>query len=128
MSDPQFIRTPQGEELVVLAKADYEALVSAAEMADEDDSDVAIYDQRKADLAEGRDERLPYEISAFLVRGDTRLKAIRKWRRLPQGLLAARAQIGQGYLSELERGIKRGGPDTLQSLAGVLDVPADWLS
>lgn len=51
MNGPQIIRTPNGEELVVLPRADYEALVERAERADEDADDVAIYDARKAGLA-----------------------------------------------------------------------------
>jgi hypothetical protein len=54
MTEPQIIRTPSGEELVVLTRADYDALLAAAEM-HEDLGDVAIYDARKADLAAGRD-------------------------------------------------------------------------
>jgi len=128
MADPQFIRTPLGEELVVLSKSDYEALVSAAELVSEDDADVAIYDRRKADLAEGRDEVLPEAVSQALMRGESRLKAIRKWRGLTQLDVAERAQVGQGYLSELENGQKRGTSETIAALASVLDVPLDWLS
>lgn len=128
MSKPQFITTPSGEELVVLARAEYEALVSAAALVDEDDADVAIYDLRKAELAAGRDHVLPAEVSHGLLRGESRLKAIRKWRGLTQIALADRAGVGQGYLSDLERGRKRSAPDTLAALARALDVPADWLA
>jgi hypothetical protein len=58
MTAPQFIRTPQGEELVVLPRADYDALVARAESYDEDADDVAIYDARMADLA-GREPSPP---------------------------------------------------------------------
>ncbi len=51
MSVPQIIRTPAGEELVVLPRAEYEALVSLADAAAEDADDVAIYDARMAELA-----------------------------------------------------------------------------
>jgi hypothetical protein len=128
MSDPQFIRTPNGEELVVLARADYDALLCAAEQVDEDEADVAVYDARMAALAEGRDEVLPEPVSLALMRGESRLKAIRKWRGLTQHEVSERAGIGQGYLSELETGQKRGAPDTLAALAGVLDVPLEWLT
>lgn len=128
MSKPQFITTPLGEELVVLSKAEYEALISAAELVDEDDADVAIYDQRVAALAAGRDEVLPVEVANGLLRGESRLKAIRKWRGLTQADLAERVGVGQGYLSELEGGRKRGAPDTLAALAQALNVPASWLA
>jgi len=113
--------------LVVLSRAEYEALVSAAELVDEDDADAAIYDQRKADLAAGHDDVLPVAVSQALLRGDSRLKAIRKWRGLTQSQLCRRIGMGQGYLSELESGRKRGAPHTLAYLAAVLEVPAAWL-
>jgi PHD/YefM family antitoxin component YafN of YafNO toxin-antitoxin module len=53
MSAPQIIRTPSGEELVVLPRAEYEALLERADHAAEDAGDVAIYDARKAELATG---------------------------------------------------------------------------
>jgi PHD/YefM family antitoxin component YafN of YafNO toxin-antitoxin module len=55
MSGPQIIRTPSGEELVVLSRAEYEALLERADHAAEDADDVAIYDARKAELAAGGD-------------------------------------------------------------------------
>jgi hypothetical protein len=53
MSAPQIIRTPGGEELVVLPQAEYEALLDRANHEAEDVDDVAIYDARKAELAAG---------------------------------------------------------------------------
>ncbi len=103
MSEPQIIRTPGGEELVVLPRAEYEALLERAGYEGEDAEDVAIYDTRKAELAVG-DGVLPVEVSAALLRGDSRLKAIRNWRGETQLHLAAETGIGQGYLSDLESG------------------------
>lgn len=53
MGNVQIIRTPSGEELVVLPRADYEALLAAAAEGDEDADDVALYDARKAELTTG---------------------------------------------------------------------------
>ncbi len=126
MSDPQIIRTPAGEELVVLPRADYEALVAAAD-AEEDAADVALFDARMADLEAGRDQRLPPEVSAFLLRGDTLLKALRKWRDVTQLHLASETGIAQGYLSDLESGRRKGTPETLQRIAKALDIDPAWL-
>jgi hypothetical protein len=76
MSGPQIIRTPGGEELVVLPRAEYEALLARAGDAAEDADDIAIYDARKAELAKGG-VVLPLEVSAAILRGESRLKAIR---------------------------------------------------
>jgi hypothetical protein len=79
MSAPQIIRTPSGEELVVLPRAEYEALLERANHEAEDADDAAIYDARKAELAAGG-VLLPSEVSAAILRGESRLKAIRNWR------------------------------------------------
>lgn len=126
MSGPQIIRTPSGEELVVLPRAEYEALVERADHGAEDAEDVAIYDARKVELAAGGG-MLPPEISAAILRGESRLKAIRNWRGETQLHLSFKTGIGQGYLSDLESGRRAGTPETLAKLAQALGVPTEWL-
>ena len=123
MRTPQIIRTPGGEELVVLSRAEYEALLVRAEDAD----DVAIYDVRKAELA-ASGVVLPPEVSAAILRGESRLKAIRSWRGETQLHLNVMTGIGQGYLSDLESGRRTGTPETVAKLAQALNVPVEWLS
>ena len=124
MSGPQIIRTPNGEELVVLPRAEYEALVERADHEAEDADDVAIYDARKA--AGGG--VLPPEVSAAILRGESRLKAIRNWRGETQLHLSSKTGIGQGYLSDLESGRRAGTTETIAKLAQALSVPVQWLS
>ncbi|MBA4037067.1 MAG: XRE family transcriptional regulator [Bradyrhizobium sp.] len=124
MSGPQIIRTPNGEELVVLPRAEYEALVERADHEAEDADDVAIYDARKA--AGGG--VLPPEVSAAILRGESRLKAIRNWRGETQLHLSSKTGIGQGYLSDLESGRRAGTTETIAKLAQALSVPVEWLS
>ena len=124
MSGPQIIRTPNGEELVVLPRAEYEALVERADHEAEDADDVAIYDARKA--AGGG--VLPTEVSAAILRGESWLKAIRNWRGETQLHLSSKTGIGQGYLSDLESGRRAGTPETIAKLAQALSVPVEWLS
>jgi mRNA-degrading endonuclease RelE of RelBE toxin-antitoxin system len=127
MSAPQIIRTPGGEELVVLPRAEYEALLKRADHEAEDADDVAIYDARKAELAAGG-VVLPPEVSAAILRGESRLKAIRNWRGETQLHLNFITGIGQGYLSDLESGRRTGTPETIAKLAQALNVPVEWLS
>lgn len=51
MSAPQITRTPAGEELVVLPRAEYETLLARADPDAEDADDIATHDARKAELA-----------------------------------------------------------------------------
>lgn len=127
MSTPQIIRTPNGEELVVLTRAEYEDLLAQTDHEAEDAEDVAIYDARKAELAAGG-ALLPQEVSAAVLRGESRLKAIRNWRGETQLHLNFKTGISQGYLSDLESGRRTGTPETLAKLAQALDVPVKWLS
>jgi len=124
MSGPQIIRTPGGEEMVVLSRAEYEALLERADHEAEDADDVAIYDTRKA-AGQGA---LPPEVSAAILRGESRLKAIRNWRDETQLHLSFKTGIGQGYLSDLESGRRTGTPETIAKLAQALSVPVEWLS
>ena len=125
MDEPQIIRTPSGEEMVVIPRVEYERLLAAAH--DEDADDVAIYDARKAELSGDPDALLPAQVSAAMLRGDSRFKALRRWRGLSQSALAAKAGVGQGYLSDIETRRRTGAPETLQRLARALDVPVKWV-
>jgi hypothetical protein len=126
MSEPQIIRTPSGDELVVLSRAEYDALLARAEEHDEDEDDVAIYDARKAELTAGG-EKLPAEVSALMLRGHSLLAAIRKWKGMTQLHVNFKTDIGQGYLSDLESGRRTGSRETLEVLAKCYNVPASWL-
>ena len=125
---PQILTSPSGDELVVLPRAEYEALVQAAQGSDDEDAaDVAIYDARKAELAAGVDARLPAEVSGAMLRGESLLKALRKWRDVTQLHLAFRTGLAQGYLSDVETGRKKGSSETLAQIARALDIPTEWL-
>lgn len=126
MNTPQIIKTPSGEEMVVLPRAEYEALVRAADQAAEDAADIAIYDARKAEMQET--EPFPAELSMAILRGESRLKALRKWRGLTQSELAEKADLTQGFLSDLEARRRTPSAETASRLAEALAVPLDWVS
>lgn len=120
MTRPQTITTAAGEELVVIPRADYDALVAAADTAgfDEDAADVAAFD---AAMAAGTDP-LPQPVSDRILRGDSRLTAWRKHRGYSQVQLADLASISQSYLSQLENNQRTGDADTLMRLAAALAI------
>lgn len=126
MNKPQFLTSPGGEELVLLARADYDRLIEIAAEAEEDAADVAMYDARMADPI-GR-QPMPQPITdAMLKQRVSLLKAIRLWRELGQQEVAAAAEISQGFLSDLENRKRKLTPDIARKLARVLDVPDRWL-
>ena len=122
----QHFTTPAGEELVILPRADYDALVAGLGEDDEDAADVAAFDAAMADLASGADSPLPVEVSAMILKGLSRTTAWRKHRGWNQQTLAEAAGIGQGYLSEIERG-RPAPPETLERLAAALNVRPDQI-
>lgn len=121
----QFIKTPSGEEMAVLPRAEYESLLRAADEAEEDAADIAAYDAAKADAAGS--ERLPFEVSQSVLKGTGLLKALRLWRNKGQVELARDIGTSQGFLSDLEGGRRKMTSDVARRLAAALDVPERWL-
>jgi ribosome-binding protein aMBF1 (putative translation factor) len=121
----QFIKTPNGEDLAVLPRSEYEALVHALQEAEEDLADVAAHDAARADPHGS--EQLPVEVSQFITKGAGLVKALRLWRGLAQGELATRAGLSQGFLSDLENRRRKRTDDVSRRLAKALNVPEGWL-
>jgi transcriptional regulator with XRE-family HTH domain len=67
-------------------------------------------------------------VSSAILRGESRLKAIRNWRGDTQLYLNFKTGIGQGYLSDLENGRRTGTRETIARLAQALNVPVEWLT
>jgi DNA-binding XRE family transcriptional regulator len=126
MQKVQFITTPSGDELAVLLRTEYEALIAAASQ-DEDAADEQMFALRMANFQADGSAGLPVEVSAAILGGASRLKALRKWRKLSQVDLAAKAGLGQGYISDLESHRRKGSHELLATLAAILDVPPAWL-
>ena len=124
----QTIKTPNGEELVVLPRAEFDRLAAMAAEAEEDLADLSAYDSAVAELAAGAVSPLPAELSALLLEHKSRLAAARRWRGMSQMELAAKVGIGQGYLSDLENKRRKGLASTLGRLAAALDVPVAWIA
>jgi DNA-binding XRE family transcriptional regulator len=119
----QFLKTESGEELVVLSRRDYDALLARAGDEEAEDRMTILI------AAEARGEApLPKEVSAAVLSGDTLLKALRKWRGMTQDELASASGVNQGYISELENGSKTGTADTLAKFSSALALPEGWLA
>lgn len=111
-------KTPNGEEMVVLPVAEYEALLEAIEMAE----DVAAYDEAKRRKAAGEDEGVPSEFVYRLMDGENPVRVWRDFRGLSAKDLAAAAGISATYLSEIETGKKDGSLSVLKAIARVLRI------
>ena len=117
MSDPQIIITESGEELVVLSRREYDALLARlGDEAAEDRMSVRILKERARDVA------LPISLWEEIEAASSPIGPIRKWRGLTQAELATLARISQGFLSEIESGKKSGDLSTLRAIASALNV------
>jgi DNA-binding XRE family transcriptional regulator len=125
MNGPQIIKTPKGEEMVVLPKAEYDALLSQLDELEEDADDRVIYDGRKAEL--GAVPPLPSDVSSAMLQGDRLLKALREWKGMTQSSLAKSSGVSQGFLSDIESGKRVASADTLARIANALELPEAWL-
>ena len=114
-------KTPGGEELVIMPRADYEKLI-------EDAIDIALARQVQEDVANGDDEYLPAEFVNRLLDGDEHpVKVWREYRGLKQAELAQKAEITAPMLSNIESKKTEAGLRVYIKLAKVLGVDIDDL-
>lgn len=116
-------KTPSGDDMVTLPAAVYDQLVVAAGNAD----DVSVYDRVKRQLATGEEEMLPSDIADRLLAGENPIRVWREHRKLTSSALAAKADIAQGFLSQIENGKRDGTVGTLVKIAAALGVALDDL-
>ena len=121
MNKPVIFTTPKGDEMVILPRAEYEALVAA--VSQEEDAEAAAFDEAMTALASGKDRVLTSDEmrSRYLRPGF--LRGARKGRGLTQGELAEKVGIAQGHLSDIEAGRRNGSPETMERIARALEVP-----
>jgi DNA-binding XRE family transcriptional regulator len=112
----------EGAEMVLLTRAEFDAMVEALNEAEEDAADAEIYRVRKADLDAGYDVILPVEVSARCRKGESLLRAVRNWRGMTQAEVAEKTGFTQGYLSDLESGKREGTAQTLRMIAKALEI------
>ena len=115
--------TPGGEEMVMLGRAEYDALVEMAEMLE----DVAAYDEAKRRIAEGDDLRVPSEFVDRLIDGENPIRVWRDFRGMTSKDLAKAIGISAAYLSEIETGKKEGSLSVFRNIAKALRVDIDDL-
>ncbi len=126
-SSVQFIHTPDGGDLAVLPRSDYDRLVALAAEAQEDASASRIVRGSIRALKEGREVVLPKAVADRLANGDNPVRVIREWRDMIQGELAVAVGISQNYLSEIETGRRKGPAELQKKFARALGVPMDLL-
>ena len=121
----RFKKTDKGE-VAILPRKEYEALAAKAAEADEDIGTARLVARARKDIAAGA-PLIPKAVADRLAKGENALRVFREWRDVTQLHLSFKTGIGQGYLSDLENGRRKGTTAALKKIAAVLDVPLDLL-
>ena len=121
----RFKKTGKGE-VAILPRKDYEALAAKAAEADEDTGTARLVARARKEIAAGA-PLIPKQVVDRLAKGENALRVLREWRDVPQLYLSFKTDIGQGYLSDLENGRRKGTAEVWKRIAKVLNVPLDLL-
>lgn len=104
-------------ETVTLSRADYDALISRQEELED------LLAAREADDG----SRIPHEVFLKVMNGENPVAAWRAYRGMTLRSLAEKTGLANGYLSEIERGLKTGSVKTLNHIAEALDTKIETL-
>jgi hypothetical protein len=121
----RFKKTDKGE-VAILPRKEYEALAAKAAEADEDIGTARLVARARREIAAGA-PLIPKSVVDRIAKGESALRVLREWRDVPQLYLSFKTDIGQGYLSDLENGRRKGTAEVWKRIAKVLDVPLDLL-
>ncbi len=114
-----FITTAGGEELVVISRADYEALIDAADEA-----------QDLIDVRARRDEpTISHDLAMAVIKGE--MSPVEAWRKehgMTQAQLAEKTGVRPATISDIESGKSHGRFDVMQRIAAGLGVGLDDLA
>jgi len=121
----RFKMTNKGE-VVILSRNDYEVLAAKAQEADEDIVTARLVARARKEIAAGM-PLIPKEVVDRITGGENALRVLREWRGKTQLYISHKTNIGQGYISDLESGRRRGTTAVLKKIADVLKVPLDLI-
>jgi hypothetical protein len=114
-------------EIAILPRKEYEALAAKAQEADEDFGTARLIARARKEIAAGM-PLIPKEVVDRIASGENALRALREWRGKTQLYVAHKTNIGQGYISDLESGRRKGTIAVWKKIADVLKVPLDLIA
>lgn len=116
-------KTPGGEEMVVLSRAEYDRMIEVLE----DHEDAAAFDEVMRKLETGEEEFIPSAMVDRLLNGENKVRVWREHRGLTATQLADCADVSAAYVSQIEKGAREGSIETFKKLAAALRVTIDDL-
>src|SRR5947209_3599835 len=116
---PIMTKTPQGDDIVILSRAEYDALTVGRR--NEDTADAVRANNILADIERGTEALLTSDQANQLLEAKTRLGFWRRHRGVTQEALSKVVGVDQGFISEIENGAKSGDVQPLAVIARALE-------
>jgi hypothetical protein len=113
-------------EVAILPRKQYDALAAKAEEAEEDLGTARLVARARKEIAAGS-PLIPKGVVNRIAGGENALRVLREWRGKTQVHLANKTNLGQGYISDLECGRRKGTAAALRKIADAVKVPLDLL-
>ena len=127
MDKIQTFKTPSGDEMVIMPKADYDQLLAEH---DDESGDDGTRDARKVlrRVQAGTEPLIPVEVYKMnKIEGLSRIRAWRSYRGLSIAALAHKIKKSQPYLTQIENGTRKGTLATMAKLATALGTTVDCI-
>ena len=121
----RFKKTDKGE-IAILPRKEYEALAAKAAEADEDFGSARLVARARKEITAGA-PLIPKKFVDRIANGENALRVLREWRDMTQLYLSFKTGIGQGDISDLESGRRKGTTASLKKIADAMNVPLDLL-
>jgi hypothetical protein len=119
-------KTPSGDEMVILPKAEYRRL--SASKVTRPSPGVREALRRMKDVYDGIEPLIPHEVIKLThLEGISRLRAWRAYRGFSVAKLAKKARFSESYLTQLENRTRKGPLGTMARLAKILGTTVDCL-
>jgi len=109
------------DEFAIMPRREYEQLAAKAAEADEDAGTARLVARARREVAAGA-PLIPKEVADRIADGENPIRVLREWRDKPQTYISFKTDIGQGYLSDLENGRRKGTVEALRRIAQVLEM------
>ena len=100
--------------------------MAKAEEADEDLGSSRLVARARKEIAAGI-PLIPKEAIDRIAEGENALRVLREWRGRTQLYISHKTNLGQGYISDLESGRRKGTIAALKKIADALKVPLDLI-
>ena len=121
----RFKKTDKGE-IAILPRKEYEALAAKAAEADEEIGSARLVARARKEITAGA-PLIPKKFVDRIANGENALRVLREWRDMTQVYLSSKTGIGQGYISDLESGRRKGTTAALKKIAVAMNAPLDLL-